>query len=334
MATTVIEAFNKFLADHVNLRDDETKIARASRDWLVGQICNFPSKVDHFPQVYTEKNIFFGSFARNTKKRPLDDIDIMICLNAQGSTYFEGLLGGISISVPEQAIQLRRLCNDGTDTLNSIKVVNKIVSALSDVPQYASSDTKRNQEAAVLSLTSYDWSYDIVPCFFTSPDTYGNSFYLIPDGSGSWKKTNPILDQNRTQAINANHNGNVLTVIRIMKYWNKRPTMPSMSSYLLEVMILNYYSTRSDAASEFVDLELPKIFEYIWLNVTNDVSDPKGIQGNINSLTQDERSKISTRAWVDKNKSIEARQFESDKDHRSSIKKWGEIFGSNFPDYG
>ena len=107
-----------------------------------------------------------------------------------------------------------------------------------------------------------------------------------------------------------------------------------MSSYLLEVMILSYYSTRSDAASEFVDLELPKIFEYIWLNVTNDVSDPKGIQGNINSLTQDERSKISTRAWVDKNKAIEARQFESDKDHRSSIKKWGDIFGSNFPDYG
>ena len=117
MATTVIEAFNKFLADQVNLCDDETKIARASRDWLVGQICNFPSKVDHFPQVYTEKNIFFGSFARNTKKRPLDDIDIMICLNAQGSTYFEGLLGGISISVPEQSTQLRRLCNDGTDLL-------------------------------------------------------------------------------------------------------------------------------------------------------------------------------------------------------------------------
>ncbi len=55
MATTVIEAFNKFVAEHVNLRDDETKIARASRDWLVGQICNFPSKVDHFPQLYTEK---------------------------------------------------------------------------------------------------------------------------------------------------------------------------------------------------------------------------------------------------------------------------------------
>lgn len=35
MATTVIEAFNKFLADQVNLCDDETKIARASRDQVL-----------------------------------------------------------------------------------------------------------------------------------------------------------------------------------------------------------------------------------------------------------------------------------------------------------
>jgi len=226
------------------------------------------------------------------------------------------------------------LCNDGADTFNSIKVVNKFVSALREVPQYRNADTKRNQEAAVLSLSSYDWSFDIVPCFFTSPDSYGNSFYLITDGSGAWKKTNPIFDQNRTQIINQNHNGNVLNVIRILKYWNRRPTMPLMSSYLLEVLILNYYSAKTDVASEFADLEIPKILEYIWLNISSDIQDPKGIQSNINYLNQDERDKISSRAWVDKNKSAEVRQFETDKDHQNSIRKWGDIFGVEFPTYG
>jgi hypothetical protein len=333
VATTVIEAFNQFLSDHVNLRGEDTKTARSSRDWLVSQICGFPEKVDHFPQVYTEKNIYFGSFARNTKKRLLDDIDMMICLKAQGSTYLEGL-GSISVTVPQDSNQLKRFCNDRTDTLNSIKVVNTFVSALREVPQYRNADTKRNQEAAVLSLSSYDWNFDIVPCFFTSPDSYGNAFYLIPDGNGAWKKTNPILDQNRTQTINQNHNGNVLNVIRIMKYWNGRPTMPSMSSYLLEVLILNYYSAKNDVARKFVNLEIPKILEYIWLNISNDVQDPKGMQGNINYLNQDDRKKISTRAWVDKNKSAEAHQFETDKDHQNSILKWRDVFGIEFPIYG
>ena len=110
--------------------------------------------------------------------------------------------------------------------------------------------------------------------------------------------------------------------------------MPLMSSYLLEVLILNYYSAKTDVASEFADLEIPKILEYIWLNISSDIQDPKGIQSNINYLNQDERDKISSRAWVDKNKSAEVRQFETDKDHQNSIRKWGDIFGVEFPTYG
>jgi hypothetical protein len=109
--------------------------------------------------------------------------------------------------------------------------------------------------------------------------------------------------------------------------------MPSASSYLLETMILNYYESKSGKASQFVDIEIPSILEYIWLNITNDVQDPKGIQGNINHLTAEERSKISTRAWSDKNKAEEARSFESNNEYSRSIKKWAEVFGDHFPSY-
>jgi hypothetical protein len=89
MAKTVIQAFNNFLADTVNLDNEQTKKARGSRDWLVGQIQTFSTDDTKFPSIYTEKNVFYGSFSRSTKKRPLDDIDIMICLNADGCTYNE-----------------------------------------------------------------------------------------------------------------------------------------------------------------------------------------------------------------------------------------------------
>jgi hypothetical protein len=63
------------------------------------------------------------------------------------------------------------------------------------------------------------------------------------------------------------------------------------------------------------------------------VNDPKGIQGNINNLSWDERTKISNRAGADKQKALEARRLEGAKDHKGSIQKWQEIFGSEFPDY-
>lgn len=203
------------------------------------------------------------------------------------------------------------------------------------MPQYSKADFKRNGAAAVLSLQSYDWRFDIVPCFMTSMDISGRTYYLIPDGSGNWKKTDPRIDRDRVKEINRNHDGNVLNVIRIIKYWNQRATMPSMPSYLLETMIVNYYANRSetDKASQYVDLEIPRVLQYLAGSIYSSVPDPKNIQGNINNLSLEERTKIANRASADKQKAEEARSFENNGDHQSSIQKWREIFGDQFPKY-
>ncbi|WP_367155198.1 hypothetical protein [Methylomonas sp. HYX-M1] len=332
MATTVTAAFNEFLKDKVNLDRNKVSTARSSRNSLIDEIHKLPSKDSSFPDLYSDKDINFGSFERKTKKRPLDDIDMMICLNAKGATYYE-YSDRIEITVNPDAKNLKALCNQSTDTLNSIKVVNKYVSGLSNVPMYKKAEINRRQEAAVLNLTSYDWNYDIVPCFFTSEDVLGKTYYLIPDGNGSWKKTDPRIDRSRTSKINQNNNGNILNVIRIMKYWNKRPTMPSMSSYLIENMILNHYEYKTDA-SQYVDVNLPEVFRYIRDNIFNTVQDPKGIQGNINTLSYDEMLKIHSRADLDYTRSCEARRLEDENKHKESINKWREVFGSEFPAYG
>lgn len=333
MATSVISAFNEFLKNSVNLDTGNTRIARRSRDWLLDRIREFPRADSTFPMLFSEKDIFFGSFARRTKKRPLDDIDMMVCLHAQRGTYFEEI-GYIRIDIHEDS-NLKGLCNYNTNTLNSIKVVNKFVSALTTVPQYSKADIKRNQEAATLKLSSYDWNFDIAPCFLTSEDYYGHTYYLIPDGAGNWKKTDPRLDRDRVRKVNTDFGGNILQAIRTMKYWNKRPTMPSMGSYLLENMILDHYESQIfGSASEFVDIELPGLFAYVRDNVHNAVNDPKGIQGDINTMTIDERHKIWVRANEDLGKALRARQLESGGDQKGSIEEWRRVFGTAFPAYG
>lgn len=50
-------------------------------------------------------------------------------------------------------------------------------------------------------------------------------------------------------------------------------------------MILYYYEGKSDnSCSEYVDLELVSIFSYLASSVINSVSDPKGIQVDINDI--------------------------------------------------
>jgi hypothetical protein len=330
LATTVNMAFDEFMKDKVNLDPCKIKTARNSRDWLKDQIHKFSSH-EGFPALYNDIDIYFGSFARRTKIREIDDIDIMIGLNAQGSTYID-TNGLVEITVNDNADDLLALCHDNTKKLNSRKVINKFINKLSSVPQYEKAQINRNQEAATLMLNSYTWNFDIVPCFFTKPEYDGRTYYLIPDGSGNWKKTDPRIDRDRVSTINQKHNGKVLNVIRIMKYWNKRPTMPTMGSYLLECMILNRYETK-DSCSDYIDFEIRDVLSYIRNAVLGVVQDPKNTQGNLNTLSYDDKVKISNRAFEDYNKSVEAWEKEKSGDHKGAMSKWKEIFGGNFPDY-
>ncbi|MBL1704914.1 nucleotidyltransferase, partial [Klebsiella pneumoniae] len=102
--------------------------------------------------------IGFGSFRRRTKIRPLDDIDLMLVFTGEGTTYTE-YADKIVLNVPEDADKLRKLVNDD-GTLNSIRVIEKIKSSLSIIPQYKKAEIHRRQEATTLELSTYDWVFD------------------------------------------------------------------------------------------------------------------------------------------------------------------------------
>lgn len=328
MATSVYEAFKEFNSNTVNLPADRTKAGRASRDWLIQQLTSLPNKVEEFPKLYENMHIKFGSFARNTKIRPLDDIDLMLTFSGEGTTYNAIEYGqNYLLYVPESAKILRKLCNvDGT--LNSIKLINKIVSSLDDIEQYKSSEKHRRQEAATLNLRSYEWVFDIVPAFYT--DT---KYYLIPDGQSGWKATDPKIDQQRVSDINEKFEGRVLQLIRTLKYWNNRAFMTTIPSYLLENLVLNFVEGRN-SLSEFLDVNLIYFWNYLKSAIHNEVNDPKGFQGDLNTLSISERMGIATRANDAYTKGYNAYKLETEeKDQQKAINKWVEIFGDNFPKY-
>lgn len=329
MASNVNQAFEEFNIKFVNLENLNTENARASRDWLIEQLLDFPERVENFPDDYPEKHIKYGSFARNTKIRPLDDIDLMYCFKA-GHAYFSvDRFDSKKYYIHTQnASEDLRLLSDENHILNSIKVVNKIVNALKDVPQYIHAEKKRNQEAAVLNLKSYSWKFDIVPCFHTV-----HNFYLIPDGSGNWKATNPLIDIDNISQVNKKYGGKVYQLVRTLKYWNANFSSPKMKSYLFEVLILNFVRN-SGIQNARNHINIRDFFNYLSAHIIYDVQDPKGFQGNINELDYEQRHRISRKAKECYDISVLAIQYELyNFDHDNAIEYWSKIFGQHFPKY-
>ena len=191
----------------------------------------------------------------------------------------------------------------------------------------------RNGEAVVLDLVSKDWSFDIVPCFHTVTEYDGRAYYLIPNGSGNWKKTDPNKDRDHVIATNQSKDGRVLELIRLIKRWNKTRNAKTMPSYLLETMIINHADS-VDELSQWIDYRFRDALKYVADNVRLPVYDMKQIQGDINSLDFSERIILQVKAQSDYEKACLAWELEKNGNHKDAIKKWGEIFGGEFPVYG
>lgn len=332
MAKTVISAFEEFMKDFVNLDPDIVSEARKSRDNLLDNISEFEGKEDFF-SLYSGFNFHFGSFARKTKCRELNDIDLMIGISADGATYNSHDYWDDVRIYANPNIDIQKECMNDDGTLNSTKVTNKFKKQLENVREYSRSEIKKNGQAVVLNLISKEWSFDIVPCFHTVPEQDGRSYWLIPNGEGNWTKTDPQKDKDCITNANQNKDGRLLELIRLFKKWNKVKNAKTIPSYLLETLIVNYANSKSQL-DEYIDWRFKDALKYISDNIMNEVQDMKEIQGNINNLSLENRSDIREKAMNDYNKACEAIEVESEGNQEKAIKIWGEIFGKDFPIYG
>lgn len=332
MATTVNLAFSEFMRDIVNLDPDVVSEARKSRDNLLDNIAEFDADDDFF-DLCDSFNVHFGSFARKTKCRELDDVDLMIGIAANDATYYPTDPWDnvrINASTTNTA---QKDCTRDDGTLNSTQVSNKFKKKLEKVREYTRSEVRRNGEAIILNLKSKDWSFDIVPCFHTVAESDGREYYLIPNGDGNWKKTAPDKDKEHVTSTNQSKEGRVLELIRLCKKWNKVKNAKTIPSYMLETMIINFADSR-DELSQWIDFRFRDALQYIAGHIMNPVYDMKEIQRDINSLSFSEKQVLKQKAQADYEKASAAWNEENAGNQNGAIKKWGEILGSDFPEYG
>lgn len=329
MPYSVNACFEKLRKEVVDLDPEQTKTARASRDFILSNIARL-SNEGELPNVLGDFCLNFGSFARNTKIRPLDDIDIMIC--------YDGLDGVYDTIQKDELYHIRfadghpyfnDLKNDDGITLNSRKVINQLIDALSGVERYSKAEMHRRGEAATLQLSSYPWNFDIVPCFYTR-----QGFYLIPDGQGHWKNTDPRIDRMRVTSVNQLKSQIPLPLIRLMKYWKELKWGDAVSSYMFEQMLLDHIESSPMPLALNWQVRVLNVLGYLRSAIKNPVRDPKGIQGDLNELDQETHNRLSSSAFMSSLSAQQAVEFERNGETQKAINQWKLVFGDKFPDYG
>lgn len=333
MAQTVSAAFNTFRQNQVDLDPEQTRKARASRDYLFHQITALGNSDPGFPRMLATYRAY-GSFARNTKLRPLDDIDFLVLLHNQGASPVR--------SLHERYVYRLQLRNrtsplapfsDESGNVNSIRVLNKIKSSLARVPNYRQVELKRNNQAVTLNLQSYPWVFDIVPA---APVDNGlrTTHYLIPDGSGNWIATDPRVDDENVTQVNSWHQKQFLPTVRLLKYWNRRTHKPRLGSYYLENLALRVFNYSMPRITDF-----PSAVSFFFARCQNlllsPFPDPKKLGADLDAgLDLMPKLKVSEAMKEAQMNAGVALSHESRSQHREAIGYWKRVFGPKFPDYG
>ena len=328
MPYTVNTCFEKFRKDVVDLEPGQTKTARASRDFVYKNIGILFQK-GLLPRLYPVMNLNFGSFERKTKQSKLDDIDLMVCYNGIGGSYSTEINNKLYKIVFDKSIPVIKDCLEENGLLNSRKVVNQLIKALDQVPLYSMAEMHRDHEAARLQLSSYPWNFDIVPCFYTT-----QQFYLIPDGQGNWKNTDPRIDRARVLKNDFKNQNLATPLIRLMKYWKELKWGDAVSSYMFEQMVLDYLESIPVLMAHSWQVRVMNVFGYLRTAIKNPVMDPKGIQGDLNELDKDTRDRLSVIASMSSLSAEQAIKYERNGETQKAISQWKLVFGAQFPDYG
>lgn len=341
MARTVWGAFNSFRQNTVDLDPEVSDKARSSRNYLYDQLKARDKDDPGFPKLadYYIPFIPFGSFARKTKIRPLDDIDILMLLDGTGTSARQSSNAlGISnpydywLKIDKTDAPLARY-PDGVGYVNSTKVLNSIKSSLASVPNYGKADITKNGSAVVLNLTSYPWAFDIVPAVeVVDAWTRQTSYYLIPNGSGDWIRTNPAKDQDYITRVNKQHDGELLPVMRLLKYWNRRTHKPRLQPYYFETLALKVFDYAPKITS--YPNALKYFFDHCPFYLMASCADPKGLGPNLDANVDAEtKNKVQAALNEAATHAGYALMYEQLKDDKNAIYWWGRVFGPEFPTY-
>jgi hypothetical protein len=265
-------AVKRLVDREVSISQNDRQRASTTQNYL-RQVLRAKSQYDdQFPFLLEKSDDDFlgGSFARHTKIWPLDDIDLYIPLDGSQLIYHNNGVRLPFVVWSDDHSRINRLISHdkwmtGTN-IDPQKLLRGLKQAVGDT--YPTSTTTLHAQAVNLQLSvaanvgSEGISLDIVPCFHLSPMDNSEQFYVMPNHSGGWMRTNPRKDNKLSQELHAYHNRTYRKAIRLVKYWNATRMNGAFSSYYLELAICKKFEAFRAAGTSIASNTIALYFAF------------------------------------------------------------------------
>ena len=286
----VPEAFEKFRSRLV-LTEAEQKDASRRQQKIREQVRT---------GLAVDRDFLTGSYGRNTKTKPLKDVDIFVVLKESDSDYLDK---------PPDAI------------------LGRLVEILS--PHYPGRTSKGNRAVKVAFGDAIAdesmMSVDVVPAFAANGDN------KIPDRrQGDWIKTNPEIHKQKAGDAHAAFDEKWKPTVKMVKKWNDHHDKPVKPSFLLEVMALELLTPPYGGSYA---RELRQFFASAGQSIEEEWPDPAGLGPVVTARLEQnvwERDQAKKALRDAEAACTEALRLEQRARTGAALDAWQKLFGPRF----
>lgn len=295
MTLTVRAAFER-LRERLEITREDEQLALRRRGDIVERLAK---DLDILPDIVRS-----GSFHRDTKTRPLKDVDLMVLLRdtrENRERYFEK---HPSVVLDAYASSLAKRYGD------QVK------------PRRRSVRVWFGPEAEPIL------SYDVVPAFARFDGAFD-----IPDSTAAttWIATDPRVHARLATEANTGCDGKWKPLVKMVKGWNQRigdneGEKAVRPSFLIEVMALEAILP---PVGDYAD-EMQMLFANLAQRVMQDWKDPAGLGPGVNEMDSRQRE-IARDALQAAHQVAHEARYLARTSQRQAILKWRELFGELMP---
>jgi hypothetical protein len=252
---------------------------------------------DHVRASWDLSNDFLtGSYRRETKTKPLKDVDIFVVIDADGA----------------QA-QFRQASPRAILDKLAIVLGTKYNSVVVD------------RMACTVNFGSGDEivSFDVVPAFERATDEFE-----IPDTmTGTWIATNPKRHHEMSTEKNRECDGKFVPFVKMVKGINRELGDPVTPSFLIEVMAQGLVKEPFGRYQDEVRWFLASAAE----GVAESWPDPAGLGPDVNTMTSSQRAMATTALESALEIAEQAIRLEDDGQERAAVEEWRRLFSWRMP---
>jgi hypothetical protein len=341
-ARTVSGAFDRFLEKEINITSGIREMASDSQNHLREFLSSETDRDSTFPRVLSIEDSDFlgGSFARHVKNWPLDDIDVYLPLDGHDLVYSEWGARLPYTVVSDGVLAANPLLTSRwmiAPHISSTKLIEEFAAVLRrHYPE--ETDVFPNGEAVSIRMKQGETEsgkglgYDVVPCFRLKPDnSLELPFYVMPNGSGGWLRTNPRYDKDISEGLQEKNGKTFRKAVKLVKYWNTSQLDGVLSSYYIELGISHAFLDENKKGTFIKSVPLAAATGFWALNravgrgnqspwITGAPAVEPGELNAFHKLLVTNAHTISLEAWNQERVGQEA----------AAIKTWQKLFGPSF----